>query len=405
MCFAFVVSLTALVVDHFDLKGANGIKSDYIGQAYFPQGDSIEITSVKRSKDEMTVKGHYNLVSHNNAHLALYITSSLTNTGPDDPRQGTNIVKGGGEFELIHPHLHPGMPHVSMYADGKSFAALYFGTKAEASEESKASWITNGPASAETWSPSLTPGEKPDIQKIRGEVKTLMDQTLYEEALQRQIWYFNHALEYGESNPVRLSFGIMNWGELGRRYPKAKQALTEIRDRDVRQFSAGDGYSELFLEIKSLNRELHDDEATVSLFKIIHQQDKQLAGQCYYYVEDALMEKGEYELCLDCIGDPQSRFESVRRGFEVQIESQQRMAEMRKEHPVPAPHFPGAFTPPDMGQLATNNFVGQVCRLVEILVATGHQAEAEKIRDEAVNVLDDARLKSAVNDAEEKLKK
>jgi preprotein translocase subunit SecD len=30
-----------------------------------------------------------------------------------------------------------------MYADGESFAALYFGTPAEAREESKASWITN----------------------------------------------------------------------------------------------------------------------------------------------------------------------------------------------------------------------------------------------------------------------
>jgi hypothetical protein len=57
-----------------------------------------------------------------------------------------------------------------------------------------------------------------------------------------------------------------------------------------------------------------------------------------------------------------------------------------------------------MGQLATNNFVGQVCKLVEILVATGHQADAEKIRDEAVAVLDDARLKSAVSDAGKKLR-
>ena len=259
-------------------------------------------------------------------------------------------------------------------------------------------------AAAETWSPTLAPGEKPDLQKIRDEIKTLMEQNQYEAALQRQIWYFNHALQYGEINPIRVSFGIMNWGELGRRYPKAKQALVEIRDRDAQEFLAGRGYAELFLEIQSLNRELQDDDATIALFKTIyHQQDKQLASQCYYYVEDALMQKGEYALCLDCLGDPQVNFESARRGFEMAIESQKRLADIRKQYPEPAPRFASAFRPPDMAQLATNNFVSRVCKLVEILVATGHQAGAEKIRDQAVTVLDDARLKSAVSDVEQKI--
>jgi len=116
----------------------------YIGQASFPEGDSIEITSVKRTKDRMTVKGHYNLVSRDNAELALYITSTNKNV-PEDPQQRLQIAKGRGDFELIDSHLVPGLPHASMYTDGGSFAALYFGTKAEALEESKASWITNAP--------------------------------------------------------------------------------------------------------------------------------------------------------------------------------------------------------------------------------------------------------------------
>ena len=118
------------------------------------------------------------------------------------------------------------------------------------------------------------------------------------------------------------------------------------------------------------------------------------------------MQKGEYSLCLNCIGDPQTHFESFRRGLEVHRESQQRMEAMRKQYPVLVPRLRvAAFTPPDMGQMATNNFVGQVCKLVEILVATGHKADAKKIRDEASAVLDDARLKSAVSDAEEKVRK
>jgi hypothetical protein len=237
-------------------------------------------------------------------------------------------------------------------------------------------------------------------------VKTLMEQDRCEEALQRQIWYFNHALQYGEVNPVRLSFGIMNWAELGQHYPKAKQALIEIRDRDAREFSEGRGRAELFLEIQNLNRVLQDDGATVTLFKTIYQQDKQLAGLCYGYAENLLMQKGDYDLYLKIIGDPQAHSESIRRGLQVQREHQQRMEEMRKQYPVPAPRLPGgAFAPTDMGQMATNNFVGEVCKLVEILVATGHKTDAEKIRDQAAAVLDDPRLQSAVSDAEQKIGK
>ncbi len=119
------------------------IKSDYIGQAWFPRGDSIEITSVQRTADQMIAKGHYFLVSHDNALLALYITTTNSTAGPTDPRQQMQIAKGRGDFALIDSHVVTGLPHVSMYADGKPFAALYFGTKAEALEESKVAWITN----------------------------------------------------------------------------------------------------------------------------------------------------------------------------------------------------------------------------------------------------------------------
>jgi tRNA A-37 threonylcarbamoyl transferase component Bud32/DUF4097 and DUF4098 domain-containing protein YvlB len=120
-------------------------KSDYIGQTWFPKGDSIEITSVFRSKDRMVVKGHYNLVGQDSAMLALYVTTTnreATATATD-PRQELRISKGSGDFELLHPHLVPGLPHVSMYADGHPFASVYFGTKTEALEEGRANWITN----------------------------------------------------------------------------------------------------------------------------------------------------------------------------------------------------------------------------------------------------------------------
>jgi hypothetical protein len=109
----------------------------YIGQVWFPQGDSIEITSVERTENYMAVKGRYNLASHDHASLALNITTTNREPTPTDSNQGMQITKGSGDFVLFHPNLVPGLPHVSMYADGHTFASLYFGTKAEAAEESK----------------------------------------------------------------------------------------------------------------------------------------------------------------------------------------------------------------------------------------------------------------------------
>ena len=249
-----------------------------------------------------------------------------------------------------------------------------------AQRESQTNAAVAKPASAETWSPVLAPGEKPDLNKIRFEADNLMKQGRYEEALQRHLWYFNHALVCGESDAVRLSFGLSGWGELARRYPKAREALMEVRDRDAQTFSSGGGYSDLFSEVHSINRELRDDEATVALFKSFRQKDPALAGQCYFYAEALLAGQGEYVLCSSYINNPQARFQTIRECWDVE--------KNRKE----------------MQEHAVNRFVKSTRQLIEILVGAGRKAEAEKIRAEAVALLDDARLKSALSDAEEKVR-
>jgi len=277
------------------------------------------------------------------------------------------------------------------------------------------------------WSPDFLPGEKPDFQffmKFMTEVKQLTDTGHYEEALQRQLWFHNHAQEYGDAwqNSVRRTSALTDWVELGRRYPKAKRALLEIRDEKTRKIAAGQGYLDLFLDVQAINRELQDEDATYALFKTTVKTDRQLAGQCYGFVEALLIQKGEYALCLGFLGDPQAHFELLRQGLESQQhmqeqqkETQRRVAEMLKaqrqgqEEMAKGNNLPlPPVTPdrsPDYGQMATNYFVSQVRALVEVLVGTGDQPTAEKIRDEALAVVDDVRLKSAVSDAEHKVHK
>jgi serine/threonine protein kinase/outer membrane lipoprotein-sorting protein len=114
------------------------VKSDYIGQAYFPKGDAIEITSVVLTNDQMMVNGHYNLVSDDTATLELRITTTSPAAQPAGAQPRMQISKGRGDFALACAHVVPGLPHVRLNSVwGKRLGELYFGTKAEALEESK----------------------------------------------------------------------------------------------------------------------------------------------------------------------------------------------------------------------------------------------------------------------------
>src|ERR1035441_8843353 len=114
-----------------------------------------------------------------------------------------------------------------------------------------ASQTQSNATAARSWSPPLLPGEKPDLFKIMEQAKQLASMGQYEQALQCYLWHFNHAQEYGDNwqNAVRLTSELSEWEELGRRYPKAKQALIEIRDNKMREIVEGRGYAAIFEEI------------------------------------------------------------------------------------------------------------------------------------------------------------
>ena len=279
-----------------------------------------------------------------------------------------------------------------------------------------ASQTQSNATAARSWSPPLLPGEKPDLFKIMEQAKQLASMGQYEQALQRYLWHFNHAQEYGDNwqNAVRLTSELSEWEELGRRYPKAKQALIEIRDNKMREIVEGRGYAAIFEDVEAINRNLRDEDATYALFKTVRESDPRLADQCYHCLQDLLMAKGEYQWCLSRLGEPQWYFDSIRQSFETERakysgprnsapptpQSPTNGAALRPPTPVPPPD-----TTARMKKWAEDRFVGGTAQLIEILIGLGRKAEAEKIRDQAVAVFDDARLKSAVTDAEATVRK
>jgi serine/threonine protein kinase len=298
----------------------------------------------------------------------------------------------------------------------------------------------DGPA-AETWSPTPAAGKKPDPAKIRDEARTLLQQTNYEEALQRQIWYFNHALDYDPSLVgVRRSFTLSDWAELGRSYPRARQAMVEIRDRDLQIFNEGmrfphwfkevssglPGFSEveqrsrfdLFQDIYSLNSYLGNDDTNRALVKALVAHDPQLARHMGYRTSDdafdTLLKKSRNGAAHGDLGNGQAAFSSICEQWmmlkkeEVRVgkiyaQTQKNLDDFRaKSGRKPPSMLPSMMGPP---KAADTIFVDKTRQLIEILVANGHKTDAENIRDQALALVDDLWLKSAVNDAVVKLQK
>lgn len=265
---------------------------------------------------------------------------------------------------------------------------------------------------ATAWSPTLAPGEQPDLQKVLAAAKSLAEEGSYEEALQHYRWYFDHSRSDGIQRGVRLSFALGDWVNLAGHYPKAKKALIEIRDAEAQQFSDGGGYADLFHEVSAINSCLNDDKATATLFRTVEQKDQDLAAQCYPWAKDALIRDGDYEKCLHYLGDPQVAFHQIRRNWEqrqtyedLQASRQKQLMKRLQDMAQTNQTFARIPVLPAPLLFAHENFVRETRQLIEILVGTGHKADAEKIQSQAMAIVDDARLKSAVSDATEQVLK
>lgn len=265
--------------------------------------------------------------------------------------------------------------------------------------------------------PQLKPGKLPPEAAINiaARAQTDVHQSIadgeYEAALKSCLEFYNKK-KYNNQLVVLLN----DWVELGRRFPEAKKSLIEIRDNDVHEFSEGRGYFDLFLEVKVINDALQQEDSTYELFKQIRAKDQALTQQCYFIVESLLVSKGEYQYCYDQMGgDAQGKFDSLRGRMNMELDMQKRFQEINNDsmrrvaEAIRARGRTNSWSPPDLSEMRIRQikggFVGRNCELIEILVATGHKAEAEKIRDEALAVVDDARLKSAIADAGSRIKK
>jgi len=320
-----------------------------------------------------------------------------------------------GSISFISPQ-----PQVEIKAGAPGFVTIPLRLNQSSFDRKRHALVSLGPfVPAQTWSPSYSPETKQDVQQIIHEAHQLMEEGKYGEAMQRLIWCYDHRQELDAASPWSpLLNCLSDWIELGRRYPEAKEALLAIRDQKAKEFAEGRGYFELFLELSNINQYLQYDQNTLAVFNKLAQSDHALAAQCFPVTRPVFVKFGQYKACMNFIGDPQAAFEGAQRMWEMQKQSEERMAglwrKLTNENPnLKTPdqvqaeqnerlskQIPG-FKPPPRAHPPTANdrFIGDVRQLVEILVGAAQEKEAIRIQDEAVALLDDARLKSAVSDA------
>jgi hypothetical protein len=233
---------------------------------------------------------------------------------------------------------------------------------------------------------SLRAGDDPDPSKVLNEARTLARQGKYEEALQKHIWFHENALKYDRSlTGVRLSFALADWVELGKKYPKAREALVAIRDKDTKAVRDGDGSFDLFRDVKGINWALGEGPKTAELFKTLHEKQPDLAKQCYLAAEEELVASREYQLCGAYVPDPIRRLDSIKRKRVTELQ-------LAKDDDTPLKRY------------AEESFVEETCRLIDILVGSGRKQEAETVRERALAVRDDPAIRQAVEKAAERQK-
>lgn len=223
-----------------------------------------------------------------------------------------------------------------------------------------------------------------DMQKYLSETQEMVRLGKHEEALQRFIWFHDHALEHEPAMyGVRLSFALSYWKALGDVYPPAKTALVETRDRKEKTLLENEGNTHLFHDVVALNRTLGEDEKTVSLFEKVDQKQPDTARRYWDMAKDAVIAAKRYDLARKYIGNPVREFTKVKAMYD---------------------HNTTLYDDPRMGgdhfkAYNENNLVEESLKLIEVALALDDRKAAKEIQTKALSVVEDYRLRDALPDA------
>jgi hypothetical protein len=219
-----------------------------------------------------------------------------------------------------------------------------------------------------------------DMQLYLSDTEDMARQGKNEEALERFLWFHDHALEHEPAMyGVRLSFALSSWKELADSYPPALIAMKKTRDDKTILLENRKGSTDLFHDVVSLNQTLGDDDKTIVLFRRLDQEQKGLAAQCWDMAKDAVIKAKAYDLARKYIGNPVHEFDQLKEKYE-QVTGM-----------CGGKNFGESFK-----AWNDNNLVEKTLGLIEMAVALEETKAAREIQKKALAIVDDHRLRDAI---------
>lgn len=234
---------------------------------------------------------------------------------------------------------------------------------------------------------SWAPPDSPDPHAILHEGIEDMLSGHYELALGKFLWFHNNALKYASTlSDVRLSFALMYWNKLAKKYPPAMDALTATRDKTESECLTNGFEFESFHTLVSLNKELGVEHRTVEAFKQAHEKNPVAASKIYHVAERVQISHCEYSLCGLYLCDP-----------EFQLKTELRLYRLY------ARGFPYGFAgderKPPLPGTAAQRLTNSVATLVALLVINDRKSEAGHIASLALQEVIDPEFKTKVEQA------
>ncbi len=213
------------------------------------------------------------------------------------------------------------------------------------------------------------------------DTKEMVKAGKYQEALERHIWFHEHAVEKEPAMVgVRGSFALADWKALATVYPPALTELRATRDRAVNQIKSDGGNPRLFADVKALNRTLGEPDKTIEVFEMLTTKYPESARSSWHYAKDEIFTAKRYDIARKFVGNPV-------REYTMLVSNYSRDTTLAKRLPAGREQFVA---------VSENRFVEKSLQLIDFALASDDLSGAKEIQLAAMKVVKDYRLRDAI---------
>jgi len=236
--------------------------------------------------------------------------------------------------------------------------------------------------------PEFTPEHPIDLRQLRSNSNEDIQNQNYAMALAKRIWFHQHALEVNEHySAVRLSYGLMDWAELGDKYPPAKTLLRNTANyaKHTLMDNPKDSYP-LIHEYISINRTLNRTDQSISFFRWLDTNYPVIASRNFPLFQDVLTKHEQFSLYNKYL-NPNVDFSRMVSSYVWSVDANKRGVYGDRERSQ------------EMLKSDVNGFIYNVSRLVAILVINDREDETHNIVKKAKLELASSEFITSLNSA------